>query len=392
MTSSRFLSVLMLATLVRTATAQLVPPPPTATVVNFDDIVGCSSLFSPPCPVLPPDTYNSVGITIAGFGQNGATAFAAEGSSYLISPPNSLFFFSVFPTLEGGLLKTPETFSFYPPIQSLQFDTATFGGCDLIVTAQAFAPDGSSLGITSAVPVEGGVTLSVAFPASGAQTVVITDQPNPICGTVGLEAFSIDNIAFVTVAQPASKCAQGLDDAAGKQAKTVASCYAKALQKGLPVDDACLQKATDGLTKGFTSSQKKGDCLVSPDADATGAAVNAVIGQAIQMVTGGSPGPDACFGKKLTSIGKKLQAVAKCFSSGAKSGVSTDPACVQKAGASFNSSLKACGTPNSSRRSSSSSTVLDRPLASTTAPTTTTTTTTTSTTTTTAPPPLGQHL
>ena len=39
------------------------------------------------------------------------------------------------------------------------------------------------------------------------------------------------------------------------------------------------------------------------------------------------------------------RAVAKCFSAGAKKGVAADPACVTKAGGSFNSSLKACGTP-----------------------------------------------
>ena len=94
MTRPRFVSVLILAALVRSAAAQLVPPPLTAIVINFDDLAGCTSL---PCPLFPPDTYSSLGITITGFGQNGATVFDAEDSSYLISPPNSLLFFSVFP-------------------------------------------------------------------------------------------------------------------------------------------------------------------------------------------------------------------------------------------------------------------------------------------------------
>ena len=146
--------------------------------------------------------YNSLGITISGFGQNGAIVFDAEDTSYLISPPNSLFFISAFPFANGGLIKGPETFTFYPPVQTFQFDTATFGGCALLVTAGAFAPDGTPVGNATIQPVEGGVTVALAFPPPGAQTVLITDAPNPICGTVGLEAFSIDNIAFVGARRP----------------------------------------------------------------------------------------------------------------------------------------------------------------------------------------------
>ena len=70
----------MLAALVRSAAAQLVPPPLTATVVNFDDLVGCSviGVLTGGCLPIPPDTYNSLGITIAGFGQNGAIVLDAE--------------------------------------------------------------------------------------------------------------------------------------------------------------------------------------------------------------------------------------------------------------------------------------------------------------------------
>src|SRR5262249_42132053 len=135
------------------------------------------------------------------------------------------------------------------------------------------------------------------------------------------------------------------------------------------------------------------DCLVTPDADGTNASVDNVIAQAIQIVTNGSPGPDVCFGKKLTAVGKKLQGVAKCFSGGAKKGVVADPACVTKAGGSFNSSLKPCGRPTQlapiEQLVDQFSVDLNRQQ---TVPTTTTSTTTTSTTTTTTPPPLGQHL
>ena len=118
-----------------------------------------------------------------------------------------------------------------------------------------------------------------------------------------------------------------------------------------------------------------------------------MLAAAIQTVTNGAPGPDVCFGKKVTAIGKKAEAFAKCFSKAAKSGVQVDDACGQKAVSSFNGSLKACGTPTQLAPVESAidafGVALSRSL---TVPTTTTTTTTTSTTTTTLPPPLGQHL
>src|SRR5262249_42429081 len=107
----------------------------------------------------------------------------------------------------------------------------------------------------------------------------------------------------------------------------------------------------------------------------------------------GTPGPDVCFGKKLSAIGKKAQALTKCFSKAVKAGKQPDEACGQKAAASFNGALKACGTPTQLAPVESAldafAVALSRGV---TVPTTTTTTTTTSTTTTTAPPPLGQHL
>src|SRR5262249_3298965 len=351
---SRIASALLLPALVGNAGAQLVPPPLTATVVNFDELVGCSVLgvLTGGCLPIPPDTYNSLGITISGFGQNGAIFFDAEDTSYLISPPNSLFFFSAFPLANGGLIKGPETFTFYPPVQSFQFDTATFDGCALLVTAGAFAPDGTPVGNATIQPVEGGVTVALAFPPPGAQTVLITDAPNPVCGIVGLEAFSIDNIAFVSVpGGVGSTCAQGEIDAAGKKAKAEASCYSKAVQKGVPVDPNCIQKAVNAFNSSVTKSQDKGDCRVggrhgdNQDVSQLEAAVDNLIASSVQMVTGGQPGPNICFGKKLASIGKKAQSMTKCWSKAAQTGTTADEACAQKAAGSLNASLNACGTP-----------------------------------------------
>jgi len=406
----RFAIVLLLAALVRTATAQPIPPPLTATIVNFDDIVGAPDNAFSVAPVLPPGMYASLGVIISGFGTNGGAVFNLSGSTgdatAFLSPPNALTFVSITVNTEGGLVQSPETLSFYPPITSFQFDSFTAGlDCQgtSIVTSQGFDADGNLLGsVTQTIP-DTGTTVAQTFPAPGATTVLITSShacglpPSPFAG---LELFTMDNIAFVRVGTGvASKCGQGQIDAAGKKAKSQASCWAKALQKGLPVDGACLQKAANTFDSGIAKAQDKGDCLVggrhgdNQDVASLEAAVDSLIQSSVQLVSGGAPGPNVCFGKKMSSIGKKAQAVAKCWSKAALSGAAPDEACVQKAASSFNGSLKQCGTPTQLAPVES---LIDNFANSfsrdVTVPTTTTTTTTTSTTTTTQPPPLPTHL
>ena len=148
-----------------------------------------------------------------------------------------------------------------------------------------------------------------------------------------------------------STCAQGEIDAAGKKAKAEASCYSKALQKGIAVDRNCIQKAVNAFNSSVTKSQDKGDCLVggrhgdNQDVSQLEAAVDNLIASSIQAVTGGQQGPDICFGKKLASIGKKAQSRHEVLVQGGKSGANADEACAQKAAGSFNGSLKTCGTP-----------------------------------------------
>src|SRR5262249_25104097 len=152
-----------------------------------------------------------------------------------ISNPNIMVFFSAVPMGNGGLLALPETFSFYPTITSLQFDLSTAGlGCDPaeIIKVEGFAPGGASLGVqTVTLPgAEDGTTALMSFPPPGAERVVLSSVQ--ICANLA-DIFTVDNIAFVTVPATASKCVQSTLDAAGKKAKAVASCYAKAAQKGV---------------------------------------------------------------------------------------------------------------------------------------------------------------
>src|SRR5262249_23003527 len=196
----------------------------------------------------------------------------------------------------------PEIMDFYPPVTAMQFDTGT-GGIDcsdtMAVTVQGFDASSNPVGTVNApVPLSGG-TVQVTFSAPASRVIITSTHSCGPPGFIfhGVEIFRPTTLASTPQASAASKCAQSAMDAAGKKAKAEASCYAKALQKGVPVDTACIQKAIDNFNKGFTKALAKGDCL-TPDTDAASveAAVDSMLASAIQTVTNGSPGPDICFG------------------------------------------------------------------------------------------------
>ena len=396
MRASLFMSAAILATLVRSAPAQLTPPPVISTVVDFDDQpLGAENAFSVVGPVR--DEYVSRGLVFSGFGLNGG-GLVSYGNPGQTTPPNWMLFASIATMQNGGLLQSPETLSFYPPATSLQFDSSTIsadceGTMSLII--HAFAADNSPLGTTTQVLLPDAMTISLTFPPPGAARVVITSTHT--CGTGlfnGVEVFSIDTIAFVTAPTPASKCAQEAIDAAGKKAKAETACYCEGAAercRGRP-RAACRRRSTPS-TRDSRRPRRPPTVRPIPTARPSKRRSTGWSSSAIGLVTGGSPGPDVCFGKKLVSIGKKAQSITKCYSKAAKSGTAADEACGEKAAASFNSSLKKCGTPTQLAPVESLIDQFGSSLArSLTVPTTTTTTTTTSTTTTTMPPPLGPHL
>ncbi len=396
-------SALVFGALARTATAQFVTVSPSDVLVNFDNLPPVTGDITTVVPFT--NEVADLGVQFAGFGQNGGFLFdLGSPNTPGISEPNTLVFASFFSMANGGVPQTPETLTFYPPITSLQFDATTLGiDCQgtANVTVQGFdasqAPVGSS---TTNVPVEG-LTISTEFSAP-ATTVVLTS--GHACGLSGLfagvEIFTVDNMGFTIVGTgTASKCAQGAIDAAGKKAKALASCYSKALQKGVEVDQNCIQKAVNAFDSGFAKAGDKGDCLIGGrhgdnlDPATFEGAVDNMIATTLQIVSNGAPGPDICAGKKMASVGKKAQAVAKCWSKAASSGLAVAESCGPKAGSSFNGALKTCGTPDQLTPIETAIDFFAQTLSrSLTVPTTSTTTTTTSTTTTTQPPPLGTHL
>jgi hypothetical protein len=391
------LTILLLGGLVGTATAQVLPPPLSATVVNFDDVPAPGSIAEVVAPLTT--EYSALGITFGGFGRNGGarTQFFGSVPTGAASLPNVLYFIGIGTTQSGGLMVSPEFITFDPPIGTLQFDLTTLGfDCEgtMAVTTDAYAPGGALVETrTTVIPIDG-ITEAFTFPDPGVERVVITSTGT--CGSmlfVGVELFTIDNVAFTPVGSgEQSVCARKAIDAAGKKAKSRGKCFSQAIANGAPVSDTCLQKASTQFSKDFAKALKSNDCPTDTDETSVESSVDQFVDGLVGLVTGGTPGPDICDGKKIAAGAKKAGDVAKCFATSAKTGAPVDDTCVQTAAAALVRSLKKCSTPEGTAPIETLADDFVRSVSRTlTVVTTTTTTTPTTTTTTTTAPPLALH-
>jgi hypothetical protein len=83
-----------------------------------------------------------------------------------------------------------------------------------------------------------------------------------------------------------SKCAAAKVKAAGKKAAAKANCHAKALQKDLPVDAACLSKAEAKFDASFAKADEKNDnCPNTGDAAAVEITVDDFLAELLDQVT-----------------------------------------------------------------------------------------------------------
>jgi len=78
-------------------------------------------------------------------------------------------------------------------------------------------------------------------------------------GVLGLVLF-VGTPARTFGATPAQRCAGAKAKAFGTAVLATAQCQAKARQKGVAVDTACLQKADAKLRKRFAKAERKGAC------------------------------------------------------------------------------------------------------------------------------------
>ena len=104
-----------------------------------------------------------------------------------------------------------------------------------------------------------------------------------------------------------SKCTSSQFKASGKKFSSKATCYSKAVQKGVAVDPNCLTKAETKFTSAFGKAITKGDCLTSIDASTVETTVNSGIDQLRSTVNASAAGPSTCDAKKIKAAGKKAQ-------------------------------------------------------------------------------------
>jgi len=110
----------------------------------------------------------------------------------------------------------------------------------------------------------------------------------------------IGGFAATSSADP-SKCDAAKVKAAGKKAAAKANCYAKAIQKGLPVDPACLTKAEQKFDASFQKADTKNDnCTNLGDSVAVEATVDQCLADLVAQVsttpTTTLPGPSCTNG------------------------------------------------------------------------------------------------
>jgi hypothetical protein len=133
---------------------------------------------------------------------------------------------------------------------------------------------------------------------------------------------------------PAQVCAGAKLKATAKVAGARVVCHAKAAQKGIAADGACLTNTHTKLVDAFSKAEAKGGCAIQGDAGTMDALLDSSMGAFVAALR---PVSDAnrCAAAKLKATGKKSKTKLGCHAKAVKQGGTVDPACLSKAEARF---------------------------------------------------------
>ena len=134
---------------------------------------------------------------------------------------------------------------------------------------------------------------------------------------------------------PAQKCAGAKVKAAGTKVSGKAKCQQKALLTSAPVDGACLAKAEQKFAASYAKAEAAGGCAVTGDAATVEVAVDACVAAFLGAITGDAK----CAAAKMSAVGKKTSAKAKCQQKAFLTGTSVDPLCVASAESKFTAAI-----------------------------------------------------
>jgi hypothetical protein len=128
---------------------------------------------------------------------------------------------------------------------------------------------------------------------------------------------------------PAQKCAATKRKLAAKKFKGLTSCDAKAVGKGVAIDQDCVAKAKLSFTNAWAKAEAKGGCFSTGDATAIENKVDAEDSnlQTILQVNGAA---SKCTSGKFKDSGKKSSCKLACYAKAATSGTPVDTACLDK--------------------------------------------------------------
>ncbi len=147
-----------------------------------------------------------------------------------------------------------------------------------------------------------------------------------IAAVIALTMHGPTAYAVTTVAM--DKCLASQLKIVGKAAAATTGCRAKAASKGVPVDAACLDKASAKLATALAKVENTRVCLLE-GTSATRTTNNTSFGTRIGDTVGGAAGK--CDAAKTKLAGKHVAALAICFAKAAGKTGMVDTECVAKA-------------------------------------------------------------
>ena len=133
-----------------------------------------------------------------------------------------------------------------------------------------------------------------------------------------------------------SRCAVAKMEASGRLIRKTAQCHAKATRKAVPPAEQCLGRAAARLTAGFSTAERKGDCLTLNDVAIVTPSVNAcVAGVVAALPHDGTTLSRRCTATRLVASANRASMTLRCWRRPVRNGVGLKTTCLEKAALKF---------------------------------------------------------
>jgi hypothetical protein len=158
----------------------------------------------------------------------------------------------------------------------------------------------------------------------------VTSKDRRLIGVFALAALALTADAARSAVPPVFRCTAAKVNAAGKSAAGHMACHAKAIGRGVAVDEGCLAKAGAKFAAAYAKAEATGGCTVG-NADATATLVDTCVASVVDAISGAAK----CSKAKVKAAGKAVAAAAGCQQRAILSRAPVDAACLAKAERTF---------------------------------------------------------